>query len=257
MSTNMPKAQRREAAREEARKLREAQAARQRRNRNLLIGGVIAILVIVAIAVFAIVRDDAQPAIEDVAVVPANSSIEDGGISLGADLVAGTANEGAPVLDVYLDFTCSYCGQFEEINGEAIDEFVTAGAATVVYHPMPWLSEPDWTNFSARSMNAAATVADRAPAAYNDFQHALFTLFADAAGTEPTDEQIAATALGAGVPQEVVDTFTDRTFIEWGAASRAQFTNDGYRGTPTVLIDGEQFEGWTEPGALAAALDAA
>ncbi|MFD1505450.1 disulfide bond formation protein DsbA [Georgenia yuyongxinii] len=257
MSTNMPKAQRREAAREEARKLRDAQAAREKRNRNLLIGGVIALIVIVAIAVFAIVREGNKPAIENVAVVPANTTLENGGVSLGADLVAGTANEGAPVIDVYLDFTCPHCATFEEVNGEAIDELVAAGEATVVYHPMPWLSEPDWTNFSARATNAVAVVADQAPEAYNAFQRGLFELFAGAAGTEPTDEQIATTAVEAGVPQEVADTFTDREFIEWGVAAREQFQKDGYRGTPTVLIDGKEFEGWTEPGGLAEAVNAA
>ncbi|WP_418606106.1 DsbA family protein [Georgenia sp. SUBG003] len=84
--------------------------------------------------------------------MPANTSVEDGGISLGSEMVAGTENPDAPVLDVYLDFACPHCADFEEVNADDIDSLVTAGEATVVYHP-------------SRSSTAAAASTPASPAA--------------------------------------------------------------------------------------------
>lgn len=264
-SNNMSKAEKRDAARAQAQQLREAQARREKRTRNLIIVGLVALIAVVAVVIAIIVQQGNEKAntsaIESIENIPANTNVDDGGISLGSELVAGTANEGTPVLDVYLDFTCIYCSQFEEINAADIDEVVAAGDATVVYHPVSILDRTgDFSGFSGRAAQAAAVVADQAPEAYNAFQAGLFELYRAAGAAEgstagePTDEDIAATAVAAGVPQAVVDTMSDGVFTEWVRATTEQFANDGFTGTPTVLLDGETFDGWNEPGALAAAM---
>lgn len=256
-SSSNTKAQRRDAAREQARKLREAQARREKRNRSLIIAGVLALVVVVGIALYVIISQGNKSVIESVADVPANTSVKDGGISLGSDLVAGTENSGAPVLDVYLDFACPHCATFEEVNADDIDSLVAAGEATVVYHPVAILdgSGGEYTGFSGRAVNAAGIVADQAPEAYNAFQEGLFKLFAGASA-EPTDQEIAATAVEAGVPQKVADTIAagEHPYKDWVAATTKQFSRDGFTGTPTVLVNGEEFDGWSEPGALVDAL---
>lgn len=263
---NLSKTDRREAAREQARQLREAHAQRERRNRNLLIGGVLALIAAVAVALYVIISQGNQPVSADVEAMPANVSVEDGGISLGSELIAGTSNDGAPVLDVYLDYTCSFCGLFEEVNATDIEEAVSAGEVTVVYHPVAILDgaepagRPAFSDFSGRSVEAAAVVADGAPEAFSSFHRGLFELWAEAidagAADEPTDEQIAEAAEAAGVPQDVVDTIGEGRFTDWVGATTEQFRRDGFTGTPTVLIEGERFDGWEEPGALLAELTA-
>ncbi|UNX55286.1 DsbA family protein [Georgenia sp. TF02-10] len=248
------KADRRDAARERARELREAQARREKRNRLLIVVGLIVLIVLVAVAVWAIVGQGNRSAIEQVENVPANTSVEDGGVSFGSDLAAGSTNEGAPVLDVYLDYTCPHCADFEEINSADLRDVAGSGDATVVFHPVAILDNTgDYSGFSGRAVQASAVVADQAPEAYLDFQQAMFALVADAT-TEPTEEQIVTAAVEAGVPQDVADQIPAGTFDEWVEATTTQFGRDGYTGTPTVLIDGEAFDGWTEPGALAEAL---
>ncbi|KAE8764092.1 DsbA family protein [Georgenia thermotolerans] len=264
MSSNISKAEKREAAREQARQLREAQARRERRNRNLLITGVIVLIVVVAVAVFAIVRQGSKPAISAVKEVPANTQVKDGGISLGSSLTAGTANEGAPTIDVYLDYTCPYCAQFEKINADSINELVKAGDATVVYHPVAILDRTgNFSGFSGRAAAAAATVADKAPEAFNAFHTALYDMYTSSgategvASTEPDEQAIIDTAVKAGVPQDVANTVGDGTFTDWVGATTEQFRKDGFSGTPTVLINGKDFQNWSQPGALADAVKAA
>ena len=249
------KAERREAAREQARKLREAQARREKRNRVLIITGAVVLIIAVAVAAFFIVQQGTRSVIADVENVPANSDVEDGGISIGSDMAAGTENEGAPVLNVYLDFACPHCADFEQINAEDIDQMVADGEVTAVYHPVSLLSRGDRQSWSWRAAEAAAVVADQAPEQYNAFQTALFELYAQSGGqTQPSDEQIVQAARDAGVPQDVAQTIPQQTFDEWVDATTRQFSRDGFEGTPTVLVDGEEFQNWSEPGALADAV---
>ncbi|MFC7404487.1 DsbA family protein [Georgenia alba] len=252
-SSSSSKAQRREAARLQAKKLREAQARRERRNRSLLIGGVVVLVLAVAAALFFIIREGTRSVITDVEAIPQQTSVDDGGISLGQDLVAGSENAGAPVLDVYLDFQCPHCADFEEVNAGDIDELVGAGDVTVRYHPVSILSEGDRQSWSYRAAEAAAVVADGAPEAYNDFQTGLFGLVGQAQA-EPGDEEIIQLAREVGVPQDVADQISGTRFNPWVDATTRQMSRDGFGGTPTVLIDGEEFEEWGTPGALAEAI---
>ncbi len=258
-NARMTKQQRREAAREEARRIREAQERREKRNRVLLIGGIVVALAVVAALVWAIVSSGKGSALEGVA-RPAGSDLN-GGIPVGSTLTAGTVNEGGRTVDVYLDYTCTYCSQFERINGADLRTLAGEGTATVVIHPVSILDRSgDFTGYSGQAANAAATVADQAPSHFLDFSERLFTLYDDAvqaavdagasAVTEPTVADIREAAVAVGVPPEVADRFADRTFGAWVAATTRQFGRNGFTGTPTILIDGEDYRGWTEPGAL-------
>lgn len=264
--SRLTKQERREAAREEARKLREAQERREKRNRVLLISGLAVALVAVAALVWAIVSSSGRSALEGVA-RPAGSDLS-GGIPIGASLEAGTTNEGAPTVNVYLDYTCSYCSQFEQINAADLRTLAQDGTATVVFHPVSILDRSDdYTGYSGQAANAAATVADRAPALFLDFSDRLFALYDAAvqaavdsgatAVTEPTVADIQAAAVEVGVPQDVADAIADREFGDWVAATTRQFGRDGFQGTPTILVNGEDFSGWPEQGALLDAVQAA
>jgi len=260
--TRLTKQQRREAAREEARRLREAQERREKRNRMLLIAGLVVAVVVVVALVWAIVSSGNRSALDGVA-RPAGSDLR-GGIPVGASLEAGTPNEdvdGAREVRVYLDYTCSFCSQFEQVNAADLRTLAQEGAATIWFHPVSILDRSgDYSGYSGQAANAAATVADRAPAQFLAFSERLFALYDAAvqsavdsgasAVTEPTLAEIQAAASELGVPQEVVDSFADRDFSDWVAATTRQFGRDGFEGTPTILVAGEEFTGWPEAGAL-------
>ena len=259
MAENLSKNERREAAREQARQLREAQAKREKRNKMLIIGGLVAFLVLVVVAVALIVSQGNKSALEGVE-SPAGADTK-GGISLGADLTAGSTNEGAPVVDVYLDYTCHYCAQFEEINAEDLAAMASEGLITLKLHPVAILdSTGDYSGYTSLAANAAATVAQYAPDKFLDMNNGLFANYtaiieADDAGDTDTVtalysldgiEQVAATA---GVPDDVIAKFADGEFLEWVENTTRQFAKDGYTGTPTVIVDGTQLDGeWQESG---------
>jgi len=212
---------------------------KERRTTVIIIA--VSLLVIAAFAaiVFFIVNSAKVPALED-AVTPAPADAS-GGIPVGMGGVAGAdVPDGVNRIDIYLDFMCPICKQFEEINAADIDALREDGTVAVYYHPIAILDRYSaGTNYSTRAVNAVATVADKAPAQYLAFQNALFAN-APAENTPGLDDAtIASIAVGAGVPQEVADTFTDNRFTKWATAATQQASVDGMEGTPTVMVNGD------------------
>ncbi|MFC8799114.1 DsbA family protein [Promicromonospora sp. NPDC057138] len=266
MSTNQTKAQRRDAARAEALALQKKQQAREKRSRLIVLSALGLGVIILIVAVVMIFMEGQKTAMEKVDNFPAGV-VEETGIPVGADGVAGTENEGAKTLDVYVDFMCPICGQFEQLNGASITEMREAGDVTLVVHPISILDRmSDGTEYSTRAASAAAWVADQAPKQFSAFHDAMFASQPEEQTPGLSDEQIAQIAEQAGVPADVAAGITDgdarATFGEWVEASTEVATSDpdlanpqtGQFGTPTVLIDGERFDGWQATGALTQAI---
>ncbi|WP_402468185.1 DsbA family protein [Isoptericola aurantiacus] len=269
--SNKNKAQRREEARAEALALQQKQASRDRRNRFIVFGALgVAIAALVVVAGFILMNEAGKKDVEDiplaeVADVPAGVT-DSGGIPVGSDLVAGTQNDGAPVVDQYVDYMCPVCGQFEELNAADVETMATEGDATVVFHPVAILDRvSSGTEYSTRAASAAYWVADQAPDAFFDFNAAMFTNQPEENSPGLDDDEIAAIAQEAGVPADVADGIADGTargtFGQYAYSLTNEATSDpdlvnsqGTFGTPTILVDGERFETWNEPGALLTAV---
>ncbi|MGC5628262.1 DsbA family protein [Georgenia sp. Z1344] len=250
--------ERREAARERARKLKAEQQRRARRNRILTIAAVVAgAVLVVGVIGYIIWQGTKSPLDEYAGPVPENVE-EDGAIMVGQDGVAGSTTDGAPVVDVYADHTCSYCANFEEANGEGLQMLVAEGEAQAALRPVGLLDRSgDYSDYSGRGVEAMYVVADGAPEYIFEANDALFDLWlssleaTQSTGQEPTDEQIIAALEGVGVPSDVASSITDDEFAEYVAAATEQAVADGVEGTPTILIDGDEFtEGRYTPGGL-------
>lgn len=267
---NLTKAQRREAARAEALKLRKEQASRERRNRLITIGALVVLVVAVVIVVVWINHSQSESnkpkALSDVTMPSTAQS--DGGIPIGKTGEAGTTSGSKAVtLDLYEDYMCPNCGDFQKVNGADIDALRTAGTLTVVLHPVNFLDpESQGTKYSTRAANAFGTVADKAPTKAAAFTDALFANQPKENSSGLTDAKLEQIATGVGVPKAVADTFTKGTFDDWVDAATTRATSDaslvapsqqGF-GTPTVLINGKLWTGnWSTAGALKAAIQAA
>ncbi|MCP2264717.1 DsbA family protein [Promicromonospora thailandica] len=266
MSTNQTKAQRRDAARAEALALQKKQQSREKRNRILVLGGLALAVIALGVAIWLIVAEGQKTPMEKVENIPAGV-VEQTGIPVGADGAAGTENEGAKTLDVYVDYMCPICGQFESLNGASITEMREAGDVTLVVHPISILDRTSkGTEYSTRAAASAAWVADRAPEQFNAYHEALFANQPEEQTAGLTDEQLGQIAGDAGVPVDVASGISSGdamdTYEEWVTAATQVASDDpavinpetGGLGTPTVLIDGERFNGWQAVGALTEAI---
>lgn len=259
-STRLTKQQRRERNRAEAERLRQEQERRDKRMKMLFLGlGVLLVAAVVAVAIF-IIGSGNKSALEGVK-SPEGSDLQ-GGIPVSSQLTAGQAGEGTVRIDVYADFTCTYCNQFEEINSEDLEALMSGGVATVWYHPVATLdNSQNFSGYSGLATNAIATVAQYSPENFLAANEALFNLYWDAveagATSQPTITDIQAVLGAVGVPQDVVTRVAEGEYREWVQATTRQFGRDGYRGTPVIEINDEEFTGWQTPGALRQAVEAA
>jgi protein-disulfide isomerase len=230
-------------ARVRTRELREAQrveAARQARRKLIIarVSGVVIVALLVAIgfAVFNAATGEDETAAPARVVTPAN--LTDGGA-----IPVGEAD--APVtVEIYFDYMCPACGAFESANGEELDRLVEDGTARVELRPISFLDRTsNGTEYSTRTANAIATVADGAPDRAWTFHSALYAAQPEEGTDGLDDERIAEIAEEAGVPADVVDRFADRTYDGWVASVTKEAFDSGVTGTPTVKVDGEEFDG--------------
>lgn len=251
MPSNAPrpsKAQQRDSARLKALELRAEQQRRAKRSRIIAISGLVAALAVLAVVVTMILGQSkpAAPALD--AKTPLKGvtapavALDNGGIPVGADAVAGsTSGDGAVTVSVYYDYMCPVCADFEKVNAAPLDALMRAGDITVEYHPISILDRlSQGTEFSTRSAQAAAYVADADPEHFLAFHEAMFANQPAENSAGLSDEEIAALAVGAGVSQDVADKIAagGGEFATWVAAATAQGTLDGVTGTPTVMING-------------------
>ena len=278
------KAERTAEAREKARLIREAQLKKDKRNKLLIgwgiVAAVVAILAVVALVVTTSIRQNTP--IADQGPVPANANVN-GGVTLLANtdvkqtdpanvdvttltkpetppspVVApgAEAEEGQPVKVIaYIDFICPVCLRFEETYNEALTSLRNEGKITVEYRPLGFLDRQSSTNYSSRSANAAACVADTAPDKYAEYVNVLFENQPAEGGAGLSDDKLK--SLASDIGADINSCVDDKTFRPYVKYSTELAANTGITGTPTVFIDGKQWDGGTDLNAeIQAAIDA-
>ncbi len=241
---------------QELRAAQQAEVAQKARRRRILIGaGSVLIVGLLAAITLAVVhaaqRDRSLPGVSGKVVAPQHIS------SAGA-IPVGKAD--APVtVDLYFDYMCSFCGQFEKANASELTRLVADGKARIELHPLAFLDQlSSGTEYSTRSASAVAAVAEAAPDKVWDFHRALYAQQPAEGSKGLSDDQIAAIATAAGVPAAVIATFGDATYRPWIASTTQQSFDAGIEHTPTIKINGEVFSGDAyHLGPLTEAIDSA
>lgn len=258
---------RRDAARDKARQLREEQKKKDRRSKVLLQGGIaVAVVAVVAIVALVLVNTN-KPA------GPGPRNMASDGVLIGEGMQVVTtpalAAGDAPIpttpdetgnvanIRIFVDYLCPFCKQFDETNAEQMEQWLESGAATVEIHPISILeSKSLGTKYSTRAANAAACVANYSP---DDFWAMNGALFANqpAEGTAGlSDEELVAVAKEAGVGKmtSIEPCITEgsiKRFQPWVKAATDRAVNEpvpnsdleGVTSTPTVLVNGKQYKG--------------
>ena len=158
-------------------------------------------------------------------------------------LTVGAAS--APVtVDIYQDFMCPYCGQFDRAQSADLKSLVDAGTVKVVFHVMNFLdSSSNGTKYSTRAADAFVTVAKQQPSAALAFDTALYTDQPAEGSDGLTDAQIADRARSAGVSDSVIATFANQPNLDFVTKSNQAAFDEGIQSTPTVKINGTVFKG--------------
>ena len=154
-------------------------------------------------------------------------------------------NAAAPTtVDIYQDFMCPYCGQFDRAQSADLKSLVDAGTVKVVFHVMNFLdSSSNGAKYSTRAADAFVTVAKQQPSAALAFDTALYADQPAEGSSGLTDAQIADRARTAGVSDSVIATFANQPNLDFVTKSNQAAFDEGIQSTPTVKINGTVFKG--------------
>jgi protein-disulfide isomerase len=268
----LSKAEKTAQAREKARAIREEQLKKEKRNKLLVGWGiVVAVVVIIALVAFVVIGNAQNNApVADQGPTPANGNVH-GGITLLANtevvksepasvnvadvpapldtkpatvtVPGGEAEAGKPVKVVaYIDFICPVCKQFETAYGESLTNLRNEGKISVEYRALGFLDRQSTTNYSSRAANAAACVVNSSPEKYAEFFNLLFERqpAEGGAGISDNDLKKMATEIGAANIDSCIDS---KQFRPWVKVATQEAAAIGVTGTPTVFIDGKQWDG--------------
>lgn len=224
--------------------------------------GLVLLLVVGGVAGFLLLDADPEPTGD-----PGTSTTPDDTAGADGELVAppGVAEDqpyleissstDGPVVDVHLDFLCPHCRTFEETQGEDLAQMAEAGEITLRVHPRPMLDASSTpAGYSGRAANAAVCAYAEDPAQWLPAQEALF---ANQPGTSglPDEELVGIVDEATGLDiSECQAAGTYQLWLQEVVEPDAQETTSG---TPTVLIDGEEFSGdLASPGTVKDAVEA-
>ncbi|MFC7306430.1 DsbA family protein [Streptomyces monticola] len=227
------------AARERLAIEREKQKARERRRRALIVASaVVGVLGLAAIAGVIAANSGGKKESSGPVVVPKGASGQDSlSIPEGKDSAKST-------LAIWEDFRCPACAQFEEMYRKTIHELADKGQLKVEYHLATIIDKNMGGKGSLRAANAAACAQDAG----------MFTPYHDVLyknQPEETDDAFGKNSklieLAGQVDGLDTDGFKkcvdDGKHNSWVEKSNAAFEKGGFKGTPTVRLNGKDIFG--------------
>lgn len=198
--------------------------------RYLVIGVVVAVLGIMVVPTVLSKTKSVSQAI------PATVSAADGyAISFNSEL------KDLPVVDIYEDFQCPICQQFEALNGKYINSLVAEKKAIVKFHPLSFIG-PE----SVRAANAAACANDEGK--YLDFHLGLYANQASSENSGAwTNDRLIAIAGASGIKSAAFNSCVkDGKYEGWVGKVAEAGSKAGVNSTPTIFVNGKEIDRNTE-----------
>jgi protein-disulfide isomerase len=213
-----------------AKKLAQQRAAERRRRAmiaSLVAGAVLVVAVIIGVAVYN-TRDKA----------PSQFAIPKGATATGVTVGQPTAKT---TIDLYIDYLCPHCKEFEDSAATALDKMVADGTAKIVYHPIAILNGASSTNYSTRAAASAGCATDAG--AFDKYTKALFANQPAENGPGLSNDQLVDLGKEAGITSpDFATCVKDQRYADWVTALTETASKNGVTGTPTVLVNGEKIE---------------
>ena len=259
----LSKNQRREAAREKAAILREQHKKKERRGKWILQGSLIVVSLAIVASVTLIIVNSIRPPSpgpqnmlsDGITIGEGFAAVPTAAIAAGEEPVETTQDpeSDALAIQIWVDYQCPICAEFEEANNEQISTLIEQGVATIEINPVAILDRASQgERYSTRAANAAACVANYSPDTFYGFNQLMFANQPEEQTTGLTDEEIFSLAEDAGVQDadSIEECITGQDFRRWVTSATDRATSDpallnadGQFGTPTVLVNGQRYEG--------------
>jgi len=217
--------------RERLRKAQAAAAKQQRLTRIIGVGAAVLVLVVIGVFVGVLVQNQGKVAASS-SITPPNATADGKAVVQNP----GKAKDGAPVVELFFDYQCPVCKQFETGYGEAITSLAASGDIQLNYRTMTFLDNNLNNDASVRA-GVAATCADTV-GKYSEFHNEIYANQPETEGAGYSD-----TVLRDTIPAAVGITGADLTTFQScfdKQATKAFVTNSNDLGTQDMLSVNKQ-----------------
>ncbi|MDA3804153.1 thioredoxin domain-containing protein [Clavibacter sp. CT19] len=219
------------------RRLEEAKRKRRRLLTQLGVAGAVVILVAGIWGGASLLRQQAEAG----SVAPtADATVQlasagEAHVATEPDAVSVGAADAPVTLDIYEDYSCPHCQEYEAATGPLLDRVAASGQVRVVYHPIRIV-----TNYGRVAGSTAACVLQHDPSAWPGVHSALFANHS-AATDSWTGKDFSSWLGSQGVTDPEALTCTEKgAYAGWITANTDTATAAGVTGTPTLMIGGQK-----------------
>lgn len=152
-----------------------------------------------------------------------------------------SSSEDGPVVDIYRDFLCPPCKDFQRIQGDDLIQMALDNEITLRVHPRPMLdATSDPPGYSGRAAHAAVCAYAQDP---EKWFPAEITLFENQPGNEGIPDHELIYLVNEATGLDISDCQAAGTYHAWLQEVVEPAALQSVPGTPSVLIDGELFTG--------------
>jgi protein-disulfide isomerase len=221
--------------RNNARRIVEQQKAAERRRRVTIWTSVAVVVVLVAAGLigWGVLSHQDKTTASKLTVPP--GVVDDG--------TAWKVGSGPVKLDLYEDFMCPICHNFENQSGATIKQLVAQNKVTVQYHTVAILDDSsNGTKYSTRAAGAAAAAAIAGK--FIEYHDALYANQPSEGSNGLTNAKLIDLGKSVGLTSTAfVDAVNNETYDPWVANVTNQFAQRGFNGTPTIVVNGKVLQG--------------
>jgi protein-disulfide isomerase len=159
------------------------------------------------------------------------------------DGTAWKVGTGPVKLDLYEDFMCPICHNFETQSGATIKQLVAQNKVTVQYHTVSILdANSNGTKYSTRAAGAAAAAAIEGK--FIEYHDVLYANQPEEGSNGLTNAKLIDLGKSVGLTDSAfVDAVNKQTYDAWVSNVTSQFASRGFNGTPTIVVNGKVLQG--------------
>jgi protein-disulfide isomerase len=207
--------------------VREQLATERRRRRAILTTAIAAAVLLIAGLIGWGVYQSQKPTSN---ATPANTTPDGGGL-----VVAGS---GPVPVEIYLDFICPACRQFEVTATPTLDELIAQNKIKLIWHTLGFLDSASTTDYSTRSASSAGCASDGGQ--LKAYGEALFAEQPPEGSAGLSDDQLIDIGGRVGLNSpEFAACVRDGKYKDWVAHVNDLAAKRGVVSTPTVYIAGK------------------
>ena len=228
------------SSRQQARERARLEAAKLQRKRRLTQALVVAVVAIVAISIVAVaVYLGTAGRAERVPTANTNVTVSGASVPFKVDgsAVQVGKDDAKVTLDLWVDYSCPHCQEFEADSNDVITAKVASGELKVRYHNIQIV-----TAYGTQAGSAGACVANSSPEQWWAFNAALYANHSSETDAYKGPE-LADFASQQGITDEdTLSCIRDQRYTSWITDNTSAAGQAGVTGTPTLFFNGEQAE---------------